>query len=472
MMVSMRYAHNLTRGAGLVWNPGQRVEGFTDLLWTLFMSGVHLLPVSISQTALIVMFANIGLACMMVPLLIRLIGELGGRPLAALTTVSGYVLNRDAMIWTVGGYETTLLTLLVVFAVYRILREARLGKTHLLTYVAIGAISLVRADGVVLSLVLLVFSSLIHREKRQVITCAALSLGFVAASELFRIWYYGDVLPNTAYLKTMNWDGHLFAGMLYAWDFLKPHAIILGFAALAFVLQTDRLRRLLLALLFLYFAYVVYVGGDAHGYFRFFSPGIPLLFALAFVGIEKLGVPPGIRIAACVLCFVTLPLTNPGFIRSMMAENRNGNVDIGLLIAKNTSPDSRIADSMAGSVFYYSDRYGIDLLGKTDPYIARLAAVPGATVPGHNKWDLAYSLNRLKPDIVVAPVKYPVQEEALHQPPLGNWKFISDLYDDPTFHAHCLPNPLSVDTFRTIFVCDWSPEMAAKNNWQSLAVSP
>src|SRR5689334_20098800 len=37
-MVSLRYAWNLAHGAGLVWNPGERVEGITSLSWSLYMS--------------------------------------------------------------------------------------------------------------------------------------------------------------------------------------------------------------------------------------------------------------------------------------------------------------------------------------------------------------------------------------------------------------------------------------------------
>src|SRR5215218_6616838 len=37
-MISMRYAWNLSHGFGLVWNPGEYVEGYTNLLMTLLMS--------------------------------------------------------------------------------------------------------------------------------------------------------------------------------------------------------------------------------------------------------------------------------------------------------------------------------------------------------------------------------------------------------------------------------------------------
>lgn len=37
-MISMRYAWNLSHGLGLVWNSGEYVEGYTNLLMTLLMS--------------------------------------------------------------------------------------------------------------------------------------------------------------------------------------------------------------------------------------------------------------------------------------------------------------------------------------------------------------------------------------------------------------------------------------------------
>src|SRR5262245_54883150 len=33
--ISYRFARNLARGLGLVYNPGERVEGYTNFLWTV-----------------------------------------------------------------------------------------------------------------------------------------------------------------------------------------------------------------------------------------------------------------------------------------------------------------------------------------------------------------------------------------------------------------------------------------------------
>ena len=39
VFISVRYARNLVDGHGLVYNVGERVEGYTNLLWTLLLAG-------------------------------------------------------------------------------------------------------------------------------------------------------------------------------------------------------------------------------------------------------------------------------------------------------------------------------------------------------------------------------------------------------------------------------------------------
>jgi hypothetical protein len=36
--ISYRYARNLSRGLGLVFNPGEKVEGYSNLLYVLLVS--------------------------------------------------------------------------------------------------------------------------------------------------------------------------------------------------------------------------------------------------------------------------------------------------------------------------------------------------------------------------------------------------------------------------------------------------
>src|SRR5690242_18138108 len=38
--ITFRYVRNFVRGNGLVYNPGERVEGYTNFLWAMILSGI------------------------------------------------------------------------------------------------------------------------------------------------------------------------------------------------------------------------------------------------------------------------------------------------------------------------------------------------------------------------------------------------------------------------------------------------
>jgi hypothetical protein len=75
------------------------------------------------------------------------------------------------------------------------------------------------------------------------------------------------------------------------------------------------------------------------------------------------------------------------------------NTDYGLFLGKVTNPHAVIASVTAGALAYYSDRPAVDILGKSDAHVASTRP-RGPFRPGHNKWDYAYSIGRLRPDVV------------------------------------------------------------------------
>ena len=468
-MISMRYARNLANGFGLVWNPGERVEGYTNFLWTIVMTLVHLLPIDISKTALVVLLINVLLAAAIVPVIIWLVHILGGGKLATVAALVGYVFSKHAMAWTTIGFETTLLTFLLLFTMYRVLQESQLNQPRLLTYLLIAMMSLVRADTIVLSVLMYAVAMLLIKNRKVVLIYSVISLLLPAMHELFRLYYYGDLLPNTAYLKTSNWSGRYAAGLVYVREFAKHYALLIIFAVVGVIRSRQWSWYSLLSVFLLYTAYVAYVGGDAFGGFRFFVPILPLLAILAFVGIRNLGLQPALRLAIGILCLVTLPLITPGYTDFLFPNSADtGNVRIGLLLKQNTPAASKIADFWAGSVFYFSERYAIDLLGKSDRRIAHLPVASNGTKPGHNKFDFDYSLGVLRPDFVVGNFNLPVQEDTMRRAATGDWAFTGQLYFNAVFHEHCFPNPITVETWRTIFVCDWSPQIERKDRWKDL----
>jgi len=93
-------------------------------------------------------------------------------------------------------------------------------------------------------------------------------------------------------------------------------------------------------------------------------------------------------------------LTSEGFaIRSDQLQTERG-----LAIKDLTAANARIAVSYAGAPIYYSERGGIDLLGKSDSTIAKRPP-KGDFYPGHNKWDYPYSISTQLPDVVTEIVR-------------------------------------------------------------------
>ncbi len=466
-MISMRYAHNLATGHGLVWNPGEYLEGYTNFLWVLFMALVHLLPIPLTTTSLVVSATNLLLSAGLIPLLLWLVRLLDGRTLAGGAALAGYVLSLNLMGWATAGAETVLLSLLLVLGTCLVLHDARREAPAITTYLVIGVMTLVRSDAVVLAAALCGLSLVLNPQRKRVILLSVLVCLFPAAHLLFRLGYYGDIVPNTAHLKVTNWSGRYAHGVAYILAFLSSYSFLLLFAVVGSLASRSRVRLALLGVVLCYGAYVAYAGGDGFLQFRFLVPILPLILVLSFTGIQVL-LPPSwqaTRLVLSVLCLVTMPLLVPGSTPPLYTHHvAVGNITIGLLLKQNVPPSTRVADFWAGLPFYYSDVRGIDLLGKNDPYIARLPAQYG-DVPGHNKFDFDYSLGTLQPDYVLSTFTLPASETALQELANSAAPWRGELYFNPTFREHCLPYPVTVPTWRTIFACDWSPEVKRRDAW-------
>jgi hypothetical protein len=73
---------------------------------------------------------------------------------------------------------------------------------------------------------------------------------------------------------------------------------------------------------------------------------------------------------------------------------------LGDHLAAVTRPEAVIAAGGVGGVQYWSGRRVLDVLGKSDERIARSTPVGPSFLPGHDKYDAAYTVGELQPDVV------------------------------------------------------------------------
>lgn len=457
-LISMRYARNLANGAGLVWNPGERVEGYTNFLWTLVMAGVHALPIDLPHTSLVVLLISLALSAATLPWVARLTRLLGGAAGAVAVALLAFVLNDNIAAWNTTGGETALLGLLLTVGVCRVLEEARTRRPRAATYLLLGAVALVRADGLVLAGLAAGAALLLTADRRRVLAFSLLMLSLPLAHEIWRIMYYGDVLPNTAYLKVLNWDRRLSAGVQDGLKFALGYGPWLLAAAIGAARPRSSERLAVLGIAVGQLAWVVFIGGDAFPGNRFLVPVLPLVLAAGLTGWEQIADRMTLRAAGLIAGLALLPLMVPGYFNVFVSGGgyNADNLRVGLWLRAHYPPEAVVADAAAGSVPYFSGLGAVDLLGKSDPVIAREAAVAGNTRPGHNKYDYEYSLGVRRPDLVVLPYRGPVSEAALQPLKTGEASWVADLYLSPIVQQHCLGHVVHTSALRAVVSCDWS----------------
>ena len=418
--ISLRYAQHLIEGQGLTWNPGERVEGYSNLLWVLLIAGFG----ALSPDHLIVIARWLGFACMSLALLAIVWAAVPKnlRQLLALGWgLMALTLSGPVAAWTIGGLEQPLLTALVLWAVVlaRPLLQATDPRRVAVVGLLLGLASLTRPDGIVFGaatcLGLLLASTPRRRGLWVAIRVGAIALGMALAQMAFRKLYYDAWVPNTYYAKVAFGKERLWAGVVwlhYGLGFSLGVVLpaLLGVPAAIF----DRARRprvlLALSVLGSWMLYLVFMGGDAIPYRRHF---IPLLFLAVLVGIDGVAwlAERGRRwglVAAlplCVAALVHVTWVQKGAWereRALYDQSHWAGKPIGLMFRRAfADADPLLAVDAAGALPFFSRLRTVDMLGLNDRYLAHHRPKTfGHGVIGHELGNGRYLLER-KPDIVV-----------------------------------------------------------------------
>ncbi len=110
-------------------------------------------------------------------------------------------------------------------------------------------------------------------------------------------------------------------------------------------------------------------------------------------------------VVIAAFCLLVLAGADQAPVRSWLNGNGRdaltGDIAQGVAIRRYTAPSATVALVRSGAAAYLSHRKVVDLLGKVDPVIAR-GRPRGGFRPGHDKWNYAHSIGRLRPDFVLS----------------------------------------------------------------------
>lgn len=305
--IDLRVVNNIVAGHGPVFNVGERVEAYTNPLWIIVLSIARFaLPWVTTETAMVVLgifFTTLGV----------IVGTLAtvrfARPISlglVVPTGAIVVASIDAMWWfSTSGLETGLLFGWLGLSWWALVRHLPAGGAQIYKTSAalFGLGVLIRPDAGFFSICFFASLLLIEGQRRRLSRgrAVALLVSFLAvplASELFRIAYFGLLVPNTALAKS-GFSLEPSQGLLYLEDFLHSSYLWIPGLILGVVLTSRLIRwwkyglRLEAAIITIVACgaildglYVVAIGGDfMHA--RMFLPGFFLLSILSWLDLGE-----------------------------------------------------------------------------------------------------------------------------------------------------------------------------------------
>ena len=425
--ISLRFAENWASGAGLVFNPGERVEGFSNLLWTVLL-GV-LARFGVRQQAgpfeLLIAAKLLGCAFAFGALVVLSLQLWAGRddpdperahPLLALA-VLGAGTTFSFALWSLSGMETGLCAFCVTLAgclMLRALRRTELTGAparglFMAAGIAFGVLSLVRPEQIAIWGLALAISFLVGPSalRRPLLDSALPTLLVFAGLLAWRWSYYGQLVPNSVVAKWGGGATYVLLGAKYALAAVVCTVGVLGLAVLALpaLLSAGADVRFLAAYCASYLAFIAVSGGDWMPGFRFIVPLVPLLWLLAVSAAVRLVdaafpklAPRTVALAVAGLAFASM-MNGRALVRAL-ADFPTGikqrvwvttpeRIDVAKELSRLVPHGTTVAIGECGFVPYYAPSLRfLDVFGLMDPRIARL---PGAHF---SKLTLAQFLSR------------------------------------------------------------------------------
>jgi arabinofuranosyltransferase len=329
--ISFRYARNLVEGHGLVFNRGERVEGYTNFLWVLELAALHgALGLSLPSASILLSALYTAGTLFCTAWLAARASLRSERAFAIGMALLLLAVHRSFAVWCTSGLETRQFTFFVLLSVLLLADYASGASRAAAASLALAACEATRPEGLLVFgcclIWLLADAGLRGRLNARLVAAFVGPFGALVAGHFaFRWWYYGDLLPNTYYAKHVQpwYEGgtHFFAkaGIETGLYFLLPLALLGAFAAVA--QRRDSIHVLSLLCVSSHAAYLWRIGGD-HFEFRPLDFYWPLLTVAGIEGclgmlrpIRSRGHASGLKvglIGAWLLCANAMQLRATG----------------------------------------------------------------------------------------------------------------------------------------------------------------
>jgi hypothetical protein len=437
-LISLRYAQRLLAGHGLSWTDGQPVEGYSNLLWVLLVAVPGLFGVDLVVAARLL---GVGST-------IAILGSLAywyctryPFQLAWFPVLIGILflsLAAPIAVWAIGGLEQPLFGALIavaiplLFALFEPDAAADRPSKNTVGWLSfvLGLVCLTRPDGPIFAAAAATTVLIVCRSLWLSVRVLVYPVLFFLAQLLFRVLYYGEIVPNTALVKIAPTKARWLFGYEYfvgGFSALAPFSFLAA-GSLVLLMLSKRTRRQALGLAAMavgWSGYLVFIGGDIFPAYRHFVP-LMVIFAFALAegaraAVERLSERPAhlylvaLATAALFVPYAHRQISDKHSVRAVRERWEWQGKEVALLLKGAFERQQPLmAVTAAGCLPYWSELPALDMLGLNDHYLPRHPPPDmGSGFLGHELGDAQYVLDR-NPDIIVFTIGSPPEFRAGH----------------------------------------------------------
>ncbi len=419
--ISYRYIENLISGKGLVFNTGEKVEGYSNFLWITILFLLKFLGLSPLWASKIISYIA---SLLLVILAYRTALATGLDNFTSGLCSLTISFSTNIAYYSLSGLESVFYTFLLLTAVFlnRIYEDKPVPKILIALYGVLLAAAITRPEGILF----LILSSIYHLLKKSIakkgvalkiiLKIQLLAFSVYCFFLIFRYLYYGKILPNTFYAKPIGtfvengynaFFSNFFNAFLSGSFLLVPLLLLLS--------RKKAMKKYAFPLLFCggQIIFMTYAG-DWMAFGRFFLPILPIVIILSAslnkeifsrkknIHYNRLAIFPSLIIFIFLIAgntyqtYYALVHKNRYPYHIM---NSRSLIDLGKKLKHDYTKEKKLAVRRIGAISYYSDLEIIDILGLTDNQIAHNIKTI-TTIEIANEKNSSVVLEK-KPDIII-----------------------------------------------------------------------
>ncbi len=404
--INFRYAQHLAEGHGPVWNTsGNPVEGYTSFLWIVLLAPAWFFnfefAIWVQMLSFIFLAGTLFISALSLHIHLK----------NSLATLLGSLLigsHFSLLFFSFSGMETALFSFLLTLLFY--LSFISKKKNFFLLGLTSALLIMTRPEGLIFSFLFLAFT-LFESKKLNFPGLRNFLISLFIPISIWLIWkirFYGDILPNTFYVKTAH--SSILNGAFYIYLYFKEYFIVGPFIGTFFLIKKKEWpAKIILALgsmIVFWLLYMIAIGGD-YMEFRMMAPLFPIIVLFSFLGIKE---GEELKRAPLVFIFIIMAMgnlkafygdrniqlheniLNTGQLANEVNDETTGTAVQGKMLFDFFGDDTTlvVAIGAAGAIPFYWNTHFIDASGLNDKEIAEKAEKI-SQFPGHflaPSWEL------------------------------------------------------------------------------------